>query len=397
MYGMGYRYPHTIASLPIGYHEFLDDIKARIRSARIKAALSANRELLVLYWGIGRSIVERQRQYRWGRAVVDRLAADLQKSFSGTAGFSPRNIWRMRAFYLAWPGKILAQAVQESRTAILKQPASESKSSILTQPASELGRGLLPQAVAEIPWFHNVILIQKLKDPAVRLWYAQQTLEHGWSRDMLAHQIESGLCLRQGKAVTNFRGTLPPPQSDLAEQAVKDPYVFDFLAMSEVMRERELEAGLLDQIQRFLIELGVGFAFVGRQVRLEVGGEDYFIDLLFYHLRLRCYIAVELKAGKFKPEYAGKMNFHLSAVDERLRHPDDKPSIGLILCRAKHRLTAEYALRGISAPIGVADWKAPALPDPLRRSLPTIAQLEAELRPLKAGQRRSRASPEKSS
>jgi predicted nuclease of restriction endonuclease-like (RecB) superfamily len=234
--------------------------------------------------------------------------------------------------------------------------------------------------VAEIPWFHNVILIQRLKDPVQRLWYAQKTLEHGWSRNMLVLQIESGLHLRQGKAVTNFKATLPPPQSDLAEQAVKDPYVFDFMAMTESLRERQLEAGLLDQIQRFLIELGVGFAFVGRQVRLEVGGKEYFIDLLFYHLRLRCYVVVELKAGEFKPEYAGKMNFYLSAADERLRHPDDKPSIGLILCKAKHRLTAEYSLRGISTPIGVADWKAPAVPDALRRALPSVAQLEAELR-----------------
>ncbi|MCX5797757.1 MAG: DUF1016 domain-containing protein [Elusimicrobia bacterium] len=196
---------------------------------------------------------------------------------------------------------------------------------------------------------------------------------------MLIQKIESDLYHRQGKAVNNFKATLPPPQSDLAEQAVKDPYVFDLMAMAEGLRERELEAGLIDQIQSFLIELGVGFAFVGRQVRLEVGDKEYYIDLLFYHLRLRCYIVVELKTGEFKPEYAGKMNFYLTAVDERLRHADDKPSIGLILCKAKHRLTAEYALRGISTPIGVADWKAPALPEPLRRSLPSVAQLEAEL------------------
>jgi predicted nuclease of restriction endonuclease-like (RecB) superfamily len=293
-------------------------------------------------------------------------------------GFSPRNVWHMRSFYLAWPGSILAQPAQELGAPILKQPASELSGPILTQPASELTG--LPQPVAEIPWFHNVILIRKLKRPQERLWYAQQTFEHGWSRPVLIEWIKDGLYQRQGKAVTNFKATLPPLQSDLAEQTVKDPYLIGFIPTAEGMSERDLETGLIEQIQRFLIELGVGFAFVGRQVRLDIGGEEYSIDLLFYHLRLRCYVVVELKAGKFKPEYAGKMNFYLSAVDQRLRHPDDQPSIGLILCKAKHRLTAEYALRGISTPIGIADWKTSKAPEALRQALPSVAQLEAELR-----------------
>jgi predicted nuclease of restriction endonuclease-like (RecB) superfamily len=330
---------------PADYQELLEGIKTRIRSARLKAALSANQELVCLYWDIGRDILKRQRREGWGAAVIDRLGRDLTHEFQDMKGFSARNLLYMKQF---------ARAYQRG-------PISQ-------------------QLVAKLPWGHNICLLEKTKTADQRLWYAQKAIEHGWSRNILVHQIESGLYLRQGKAVTNFKATLPPPQSDLAEQAVKDPYVFDFLAMSAGVRERRLESGLLDQIQRFLIELGVGFSFVGRQVRLEVGGEDYFIDLLFYHLRLRCYVVVELKAGKFKPEYAGKMNFYLSAVDERLRHPDDKPSIGLILCKAKHRLTAEYALRGITTPIGVADWKAPALPDTLRRSLPSVSQLEAELR-----------------
>ena len=343
--------------MPVGYQEFLEDVKSRIRSARVKAALSANRELILLYWGIGKSIVERQSRAGWGKAIVPNLSRDLRAEFPDMRGFSAENIRRMRAFYLAYAGARSNQS----------------------QAVTDLTR-MVPQAVTEVPWGHNLVLLFKLNNMGLRIWYAQKTIECGWSRDMLVHQIESDLHLRQGKAVTNFKATLPPLQSDLAEQAVKDPYVFDFMAMAEGLRERQLEASLLDQIQCFLIELGVGFAFVGRQVRLEVGGEDYLIDLLFYHLRLRCYVVVELKAGKFKPEYAGKMNFYLSAVDERLRHPHDKASIGLILCKSKHRLTAEYSLRGISTPIGVADWKAPALPDSLRRSLPSVAQLEAELR-----------------
>jgi predicted nuclease of restriction endonuclease-like (RecB) superfamily len=337
--------PAGALTLPAGYPNFLKDVKSRIRSARLKATLSANQELICLYWGIGRDILARQRLEGWGTSVIDRLSADLSREFPDMKGFSARNLIYMKMFARAYAA-----------------------GSILQRP------------VAKLPWRHNICILEKIKAADQRLWYAQKAIENGWNRDILVLQIESDLYHRQGKAVTNFKATLPAPQSDLAEQAMKDPYVFDFLAMSEGMRERGLESGLLDQVQRFLIELGVGFAFVGRQVRLEVGGEDYFIDLLFYHLRLRCYVVVELKAGKFKPEYAGKMNFYLSAVDDRLRHEDDKPSIGLILCKAKHRLTAEYALRGISTPIGVADWKAPNMPESLRRSLPSVAELEAELR-----------------
>ncbi|MFA6002970.1 MAG: PDDEXK nuclease domain-containing protein [Elusimicrobiota bacterium] len=302
------------------YPAFLADIKDRIRRARVKAALSVNRELIVLYWSIGKDIVQRQYSQGWGRAIVDRLAADLQREFPGLAGFSPSNIWRMRAFYLAWPDGFLAQAARESAGSILPPP------------------------VAEIPWFHNVILLQRIKDPLQRIWYAEQTLKYGWSRNVLIQQISSRLYERQGKAVTNFKATLPPFQSDLAEQAVKDPYVFDFLALTPAAQERELESGLISHVQRFLLELGKGFAFVGRQVRLEVAGEEYRIDLLFYHLQLRCYVVIEFKAGEFKPE---------------------------------------YALRDLGKPIGIADWKpsrGEALPKKLRGTLPSVKELEKELR-----------------
>ncbi len=242
--------------------------------------------------------------------------------------------------------------------------------------------GILPQAVSEIPWGHNIVLLQKLKDPAVRLWYARQTVENGWSRAMLTHWIESGLQERQGKAVTNFKAALPAPQSDLAAEAVRDPYNFDFLTLRTDAAERDLEHGLIDHIRKFLLELGAGFAFVGRQVHLEVDGEDFYLDLLFYHLRLRCYVVIDLKARPFQPEHAGKMNFYLSAVDDLLRHPDDKPSIGIILCKTRSRVIAEYALRDLAKPVGVARYKTRLvedLPDNLKGELPSVEQIQTEL------------------
>jgi predicted nuclease of restriction endonuclease-like (RecB) superfamily len=341
-----------------GYAALLDELKARIRAAQVKAALSVNRELILLYWDIGKSIVERQRKEGWGRSVVERLARDLQAEFPGISGFSPQNMWYMRAFYLAWTVEVAN----------------------LQQPVGELDGENLPQAVGEIPWGHNVQLLSKLNDPSKRFWYAQKTIEHGWSRAVLVHQIESSLYERQGKAVTNFDRALPPPQSDLARQALKDPYVFDFLTLTEDAAERELERGLLAHIRKFLLELGTGFAFVGQQHHLEVGGEDFYLDLLFYHLRLRCYVVIDLKVEPFRPEFAGKMNFYLSAVDDRLRQQDDKPSIGLILCKDKSKIIVEYALRDTRKPMGVASYRLTAsLPRHLKGSLPSIEELEAEL------------------
>jgi len=342
------------------YLGLLNEIKSRIRAAQIRASLSVNRELINLYWDVGEMIVGRQRVAGWGKSVVDMLAADLQKNFPGIEGFSPRNIWRMRAFYLAW-------ACDEPQPAAAK-PAREKQ--------------FLPQAVAEIPWGHNVTLLEKLKDSAQRIWYAQQTTVNGWSRSMLEHWIESGLHSRQGAAVTNFKQALSPLQSDLASEIVRDPYNFDFLTLRDRAAERELENGLLTHIRKFLIELGAGFAFVGQQVHLPVDGEDFYIDLLFYHLKLRCYIVIDLKTTSFKPEYAGKMNFYLSAVDDKLRHPNDELSIGLILCRTRSRVVAEYALRNVSTPMGIARYTTQlveSLPPELKGSLPSPEELEEEL------------------
>ncbi|HEY3864125.1 MAG TPA: PDDEXK nuclease domain-containing protein [Verrucomicrobiae bacterium] len=357
---------------PAGYAAFLAGLKTRVRSAQLRAAVSINSELIVLYWDIGRAIVEAQKTKGYGKLVVQRLAADLQNEFPGIKGFSPQNIWFMRSFFLAWPAAapILSQAVRESERAILSQPVRE------------LAASAPPAPLLKLPWGHNRLLLTKLGTPELRLWYARKAIEHGWSRAVLTHHIESQLHKREGKAITNFQRTLPPPQSDLAEQTLKDPYNFDFLNLCDHAHERDLEQGLLDHIQKFLLELGVGFAFVGRQYHLEVGGQDYYLDLLFYHLHLRCYVVIDLKMKPFEPESAGKMNFYLSAVDDQLRHADDTSSIGLLLCKERDHLTVEYALRDLKKPIGVAQWQTKlveSLPKNLKSSLPTVEALEAEL------------------
>jgi predicted nuclease of restriction endonuclease-like (RecB) superfamily len=331
--------------LPSGYKSFFEKLKSRIESARIQAVLSANRELVMLYWDIGRQILQRQKQQGWGAKVVVRLAQDLRRAFPDMKGFSRANLLYMRAFAEAYPDKAIVQ-----------------------------------QAAGQIPWFHNVILVEKVKDSDQRLWYIQKAVENGWSRAVLIGQIESGLYKRQGGAVTNFCQTLPSSQSELAQQTLKDPYIFDFLTLSEHAAERELERGLLEHIRDFLLELGVGFSFVGSQYHLEVEGEDFYIDMLFYHLRLRCFVVIDLKMESFRPEYAGKMNFYLSAVDSRLRRPDDQPSIGIILCKTRKKLIAEYALRNTATPIGVSEYKLTrTIPAKFKSSLPAIGCLEKEL------------------
>ncbi len=400
----------TIKSSAAGYAKLLDDIKSRIRTAQIKAALSVNHELISLYWGIGREIAERQKIERFGKSVVERLAKDLQKEFPGVDGFSERNIWRMRLFYSAWqnPDSILPQAVPElveskelpqrvadlpsssklqqpvgvfTRARKIAQPAREVPASPnLQQPVADSP----PQPLASIPWGHNIVLLEKLKEPATRIWYAHQVIANGWSRAMLVHWIESDLHQRQGAAVTNFKSALPAPQSDLAQQLLKDPYNFGFLSLAPDAAERDLELGLVDQITRFLIELGAGFAYVGRQVPITVDREDFFLDLLFYHLHLRCFFVIDLKTGNFQPEFAGKMNFYLSAVDDQMRKEHDAPSIGLILCKTRSKVIAEYALRHLTRPVGVARYETKLtekLPRALAAQLPSVKQLEQKLSP----------------
>ena len=320
-------------------------LKSRIKAAQLRASVAVNRELVLLYWQIGRDILERQLRERWGAKVVDRLAADLKREFPDMKGFSVRNLKYMRRFAEAWNEDEFVQ-----------------------------------QVAAQLPWFHNCVLLDKVADPDARVWYARAAIHHGWSRAVLVHQIESDLRRRQGKAITNFDRALPPPQSDLAQEVTKDPYHFDFLMLGEEAHERDLERGLLEHLRKFLLELGVGFAFVGSQYPLTVGGEEFRIDLLFYHLKLRCYVVIDLKTVPFQPEFAGKMNFYLSAVNNLLSHSDDQPSIGLILCKTKNQVIAEYALEDYTKPIGISEYRlAESLPDKLQGSLPTIEELESEL------------------
>jgi predicted nuclease of restriction endonuclease-like (RecB) superfamily len=388
------------------YAPFLSAVKDRIRAAQVRATLSANAELIHLYWDIGRAIAAMQEKEGWGAGVIPRLARDIANDLPEVKGFSERNIGRMIAFAREYPGmkvflpqsaaKFIAPTkgplalAQLPTVSILPQAAAKfGGGEIVPQPAAQLAEGddltKVQQLAAQIPWFHHVILMEKVKDLRARRWYVEQTITHGWSRSMLALQIQSDAYARAGKAVHNFHATLPPPQSDLAEQVLKDPYIFDFLTLAEPFRERELELALLDQVQKFLLELGQGFAFVGRQYHLDVGGDDFYLDLLFYHLRLRCFVVVDLKKGPFKAEYAGKMNFYCNVVDEKIRHPDDKPTVGLILCQDKNRIIAEYALKGVKKAIGVSEYQLTrALPKGMRSSLPTVEEMERELARLTA-------------
>ena len=337
--------PTALASTPAGYADWLADLKSRIHTARQRATLSVNRELVLLYWQIGNDILARQATQGWGAKVIDRLAHDLHAAFPEMKGFSPRNLKYMRAFAGAWPDAEFVQA-----------------------------------SLAQLPWYHQLALLDKLQTDDDRRWYAAKAIENNWSRNVLVVQIETGLRARTGTAVTNFGTQLPKPQSDLARESLKDPYRLDFLGIGEEAEEREIESALVRHITHFLLELGAGFAFVGRQVHIEVGGDDFFIDLLFYHLKLRCYVVVELKAGPFKPEHTGQLAFYLTAVDEQVKLADDHPTIGLLLCKSKNRVVAEYALRDSNKPIGVAEYQlVNALPDPLKTNLPSIEAIEREL------------------
>lgn len=360
------------------YRDLLADIKGRVRTAQHKAALSANAELILLYWDIGRLIDARQETEGWGAGVIPRLAVDLKNELPEEKGFSERNIKRMLRFFREYPFLQPPAAKLVPQPAALIHGVENEVSAIVPQPAAQLA--MPAPVIFGLPWFHHVILIEKIKDLPTRHWYARQAVEQGWSRDTLAGQIKNRAHERQGGAVTNFATTLPEVHASLAQSLLKDPYLFDFLTLAEPFQERELETGLLAHIQKFLIELGRGFAFVGRQYRLEVSDREFYLDLLFYHLHLRCFVVVDLKKGDFKPEYAGKMNFYCSVVDDQLRHAGDAPTIGLILCQTKDRILAEYALRDIHKPIGVADYELTrALPQELASSLPSIEVIEAEL------------------
>ncbi|HET7564315.1 MAG TPA: PDDEXK nuclease domain-containing protein [Gemmatimonadaceae bacterium] len=371
------RQPDVVHRAPAGYAAVLAHLKERIRAAQLKASVAVNRELIVLYWDIGREIVERQERDGWGSAVIERLSVDLQREFPGQTGFSLRNLRYARSFYLAYSrgAAILQQAAAEL-------PSRSGATPILPQAVAEFGGPTLPESLTHIPWGHNRLLLDRLDDPAVRVWYARQAAANGWSRSVLALQIQTELHTRLAPPTqaSNFDRVLPPPQSDLARAMIKDPYTFDFLELAADATERQLERGLVAHISQFLLELGLGFAYVGRQYRLSVGGDEFFLDLLFYHLVLRCYVVIDLKMEPFKPEFAGKMGFYLAAVDAQLKQHADSPSIGLILCTGKNGVVVEYTLRDIGAPIGVAEYRVTArMPGKLPESLPPTDVLEAEI------------------
>lgn len=328
------------------YKEWLEHLKSKIRSAQLKAAIGVNSQLLQLYWELGKDIVQKQNQSKWGDAVLEQLSLDLRLSFPNINGFSKRNLYAIRQWFLFYSQKF----------------------------------EFVPQPVAQIPWGHNRLIISKIKDVETAVFYAMETVRQGWSRDQLEVSITSNYFNASTNAVSNFSETLPSPQSELAKETIRNPYNFDFLGLESDALEKEIESGLIKHITRFLIELGKGFSFVGNQYPIRVSESEYFIDLLFYHLHLRSFVVVELKAGKFKPEYAGKLNFYLSAIDSQIKHPTDQPSIGLILCKTKDRVEAEYALRDIQKPIGISEYiLTQALPKELENDLPTVAQLESQL------------------
>ncbi len=333
--------------MPDNYSVFLGEIKNRIQQERLKALLSANAALVMMYWDIGNAILQKQNSEGWGAKVIDRLSHDLKEIFPDMGGFSPRNLKYMRKFSESWPDREIVQG-----------------------------------ALAQITWYHNLALLEKVKKPELRLWYAGKTVENGWSRNVLAFQIETRLHERVGQTTNNFELALPPADSDMANQVFKDPYVFDFLGTADTRREAELEQKLIDHLEKFLIELGQGFAFVGRQVHMEVEEEDFYIDLLFYHLKLRCYVVVELKAGKFQAGHVSQLNMYMNIVDDLMRHPDDQKTIGLLLVKEKNQTLAKYALAGYTNPIGVAEWEkqiTDSLPEDLKSSLPTIEEIEREM------------------
>lgn len=339
-----------VSPLPSSYPALLEELKARIRAAQVRAAFAVSREMVLLYWSIGRDLSQRFAAEEWGGKIIDRLARDLQSEFPGVEGFSPRNLRYMRSLAEAWPDPEILQ-----------------------------------QLIAKLPWGHNVRVLDRIKDRLTREWYLRAALEHGWSQDVLVLQIKSRLHEREGKALTNFQRALPPADSDLAEQILKDPYNFDFLTVTAAAKEREIERGLLTHLRDLLLELGRGFSFVGSQVPLTVDGQSFYIDLLFYHVRLHCYFVFELKVGAFQPEHAGKLGFYLTAVNRTMRTPVEGPSIGVLLCESRSGTIVEFALENTNQPIGVSTYQVTReLPAPMREELPSVEDLQDVVKKLRS-------------
>ena len=361
------------------YKQWLIEVKQKIRSTQIKAAIVVNSALIEFYWDLGKMITEKE--VVWGSKLIEQVSKDLKEEFPDMQGLSRRNLFNTKKFYLFYKEKIVQQPV-----ALIQKPGKQ-KDAILQKPVAKLLKpdkqegAIAYRLITQIPWGHNILIFTKSSDIKEALFYIQKTIENNWSRDSLALQIKYDLYTRQGKAITNFTQTLPVPNSDLAKQTLKDPYVFDFLHLAEEYKEKDIEKQLTQHITKFLLELGKGFAFIGRQYYIQLNEKEYYIDLLFYHIPMQCYVVVELKNKDFEPEFAGKLNFYLTLIDKSLKRPNENPTIGILLCRGKDNLEVEYALQDIHKPIGVSEYKlAKLLPKKLRSSLPSIKELEEELR-----------------
>jgi predicted nuclease of restriction endonuclease-like (RecB) superfamily len=352
------------------YKIWIGELKQKIRSTQLKAAVAVNEQMIMLYWEIGMQIVEKQQEQSWGSKVVDQMAKDLKNELPDTQGFSRTNLFAMRKFYLFYNG---AEIVQQPGGQM--QDAESQPDIIVQQPAGLLSENNI---LCKIPWQHHVIIIGKCTSTAQALFYIRQTILHNWSRSVLEIQMESKLEERQGKALNNFELTLPKLQSDLAKETLKDPFKFDFLTLEANVQELQLERMLTDNISRFLLELGKGFAFVGRQYPLQIGNKERKLDLLFYHLKMHCYIVIDLKMGEFEPEFAGKMNYYLSAVDKQIKTEADNPSIGIILCKSKDKIEVEYALQDLNKPMGISEFTFNELPIHIQKNMPTVEELENE-------------------
>lgn len=370
------------------YIEWIQELKQRISSSQIKASIAVNEEMILLYWDIGKSIVQKQSEFAWGSKIVEQMAKDLKRELPNTNGFSRTNLFAMRQFYLFYNDSKFVHQVG----GLTQNDTKNKENQIVHQVGGQFDGGKLVQQVAgqlskesilcKIPWRHHIAILQHCKDFESANFYIQQAILNNWSRNVLVMQLESNLITRQGKALNNFEITLPKPQSDLAKETLKDPYKFDFLTLETDVQELELEKQLTENITQFLLELGKGFAFVGRQYPLLIGERERKIDLLFYHLKMHCYVVIDLKMGTFEPEYVGKMNFYLTAIDKQLKTDIDNPSMGIILCKSKNSIEVEYALQDIHKPMGVSEFSFNELPQNIQQYLPTVQELENELKKL---------------
>ena len=364
--------------MDLEYKIWLINLKEKIRSVQLKASITVNEQMIMLYWEIGKSIVEKQAEQQWGSKIIEQMAKDLKNELTETNGFSRTNLFAMRQFYLFYKNALSVHPLgQRSENDLVQQPAGLSKNELVQQAVGLISKDSI---LTKVPWGHHVVIMNKCELTKEALFYIEQTIQNNWSRSVLQIQLETKLIDRLGKAQNNFELTLPKLQSDLARETLKDPYKFDFLTLESDVQELELEKQLTENITKFLLELGKGFAFIGRQYPLQIGNKERKIDLLFYHTRMHCYVVIDLKMGEFEPEFAGKMNYYLSAVDDLLKTELDQPSIGIILCKSKDALDVEYALRDIKKPLGISEFTFNELPLEVQNNMPTVAELEIELK-----------------